>query len=307
MRVIFAGTPEVAVPALHALLHSAHTVVAVYTQPDRPAGRGKKLTLSPIKKLALQHPIPIEQPQDFTALDTLETLRGYRAEVMIVMAYGLLLPRAVLTLPTYGCINIHVSLLPRWRGATPVQQALLAGDQETGVTLIQMDKGLDTGPILAQQACSILATDTSESLFLRLNTLIPELLLKTLTQVALHTVQPLTQHHAQATYAPKIEKQQAHIDWHESSEMIERKVRAYYPVPIAFFEWQQRRLRVWEGHSTPTSSQQPPGSVLAFNAQGLVMKTADGAYTMTRLQVPGKNPLCAADLWHAYHNKWLPL
>ncbi len=304
MRIIFAGTPEIATIPLQALLDSQHQVVAVYTQPDRPAGRGKKLTPSPVKTLALQHSVPIEQPENFTLEETREKLNSYQADIMVVMAYGLLLPVSVLETPKFGCINIHVSLLPRWRGAAPVQHAILAGDTETGVTIMQMDKGLDTGAILHQQHCTIISSDTSERVYTRLAEISSPLLLKTLVEVEKSSHHPAAQNNQQATYAHKIEKQDAKIAWTETSEIIDRKVRAYFPAPIAFFEWKNDLVRIWEGYPVKDSSEKSPGSVIEFNKQGVTIKTGDGAYCITRLQFPGKNPLSAYEIFNAYKKQF---
>lgn len=304
MKIIFAGTPEIATAPLHALLNSHHHVVAVYTQPDRPAGRGKKLMPSAVKTLALQHAIPVEQPENFKTEEARAQLKSYQADIMIVMAYGLILPASILEAPKNGCINIHVSLLPRWRGAAPVQHAILAGDVETGVTIMQMDKGLDTGAIVHQHSCLIGEKDTSENIYEKLAEISKSLLLKTLEDIEKRNVKLIPQNHALATYAHKIEKQDANIHWYESSEMIDRKVRAYYPSPIAFFEWQNEFVRIWQGHPVKNSSDKAPGSVIEFNKQGLTLKTGDGAYCITRLQFPGKNPLSTHEIFNAYKEKF---
>ena len=304
MKVIFAGTPEIATVPLQALLKSPHQIVAVYTQPDRPAGRGKKLMPSPVKTLALQHNIIVEQPENFKSEEARNQLKSYQADIMVVMAYGLILPTAILETPHSGCINIHVSLLPRWRGAAPVQQAILAGDTETGVTIMQMDKGLDTGAILCQQACEINNQDTSESVYTKLAEISSPLLLKVLDDIEKNNTHPIAQVNALATYAKKIEKQDAKIDWTESSEVIDRKVRAYHPAPIAFFEWGNELVRIWQGFSVPYFGKQNPGEVIELNKQGLTIKTSNGAYCMTRLQFPGKNPLSAHEILNAYKSKF---
>lgn len=304
MKVIFAGTPEIATVPLHALLKSHHQVIAVYTQPDRPAGRGKKLMPSPVKTLALQHNIIVEQPENFKSEEAREKLKSYQADVMVVMAYGLLLPTSILEAPKHGCINIHVSLLPRWRGAAPVQHAILAGDIETGVTIMQMDKGLDTGAILHQQSCLITEKDTSESVYAKLAEIAPPLLLKILEEIEKNNTNPIIQNNELATYAHKIEKQNAKINWHETSEMIDRKVRAYYPAPIAFFEWKNELVRIWAGYPIALVSNILPGNVIEFNKQGVTIKTNNGAYCITRLQFPGKNPLSAHEIFNAYKEKF---
>jgi methionyl-tRNA formyltransferase len=304
MKIIFAGTPEIATVPLDALLKSHHQIVAVYTQPDRPAGRGKKLMPSPVKNLALQHHSIIEQPENFKSAEVREKLKSYQADVMVVMAYGLLLPMSILEAPKYGCINIHVSLLPRWRGAAPVQHAILAGDTETGVTIMQMDKGLDTGVILHQQSCLMHEKDTSESIYANLAEIASPLLLKTLEDIEKNHLKPVAQNNDLATYAHKIEKQDAKINWHETSEVIDRQVRAYYPAPIAFFEWKNELVRLWQGHPVKNSCDALPGSVIEFNKQGVTIKTSDGAYCITRLQFPGKNPLSTYEIFNAYKDKF---
>lgn len=305
MKIIFAGTPEVATVPLQALLQSRHEIVAVYTQPDRPAGRGKKLTPSPVKTLAQHHHISIEQPENFKSQESREKLHAYQANIMVVMAYGLLLPEAVLKTPQYGCINIHVSLLPRWRGAAPVQHAILAGDQETGVTIMQMNKGLDTGEILNQTICKITTEDTSESVYQKLADICAPLLLKTLEEIENNSAKPLAQNNEMATYAHKIEKQDAKIDWTEASEIIDKKVRAYFPSPIAFFDWKGEWVRIFSGHTIACASSQLAGNIIDFTKTGLIIKTGDGAYCITRLQFPGKNPLSAHEMFNAYKEKFL--
>ena len=304
MKVIFAGTPEIATIPLQALLDSHHQVMAVYTQPDRPAGRGKKLMPSPVKTLALEHNIIVEQPENFKTEEAREKLKSYQADIMVVMAYGLILPVAILEAPKQGCINIHVSLLPRWRGAAPVQHAILAGDKETGVTIMQMDKGLDTGAILHQQSCVINEKDTSESVYVRLAEISTGLLLQTLIDIEQNNLKTIEQNKQLATYAHKIEKHDAKIDWTESSEMIDRKVRAYYPAPIAFFEWKNELVRIWQGFPVQVFGKQLPGEVIEMNKQGVIIKTSDGAYCITRLQFPGKNPLSAHEMFNAYKEKF---
>ncbi len=302
MKIIFAGTPDIAISPLKALLASSHQIIAVYTQPDRPAGRGKKLVASPVKQLALQHNIPVEQPENFKSDASRATLKNYHADIMIVMAYGLILPVVVLETPKYGCINIHVSLLPRWRGAAPVQHAILVGDKETGVTIMQMDKGLDTGAILAQESCIIEPQDTTESLYAKLSAMAPSLVLNVLDGI--DQISPLCQDNSLATYAHKIEKQDAKINWYENSQLIDRKVRAYYPAPIVFFEWQGELVRIWQGYPLEGDFQHLPGEMIDINKQGVVFKTLDGAYCITCLQFSGKNPLSGHALVNAWKNRF---
>ncbi|MCD8525081.1 MAG: methionyl-tRNA formyltransferase [Gammaproteobacteria bacterium] len=303
MKIIFAGTPDIAIAPLEALLASRHTVIAVYTQPDRPAGRGKKLTASPVKEYALRHGLTIEQPENFKTQEALDRLHDYHADIMVVMAYGLLLPSTVLTTPRHGCINIHVSLLPRWRGAAPVHHAILAGDENTGVTIMQMDKGLDTGPLFAQESCAIDSNDTSEMLYSKLALIGPPLLLKVLNRIDEGNITPQPQNTEFATYAHKIQKSDARIDWNETTVSIDRKVRAYYPAPIAFFEWQGQLLRIWAGH--PVTLARPHhtcGEVLNVSKNGITFATSDGAYCITCLQFPHKKPLSGHELANAWKN-----
>lgn len=303
MKIIFAGTPEIAVAPLEALLASRHTVIAVYSQPDRPSGRGKKLTASPVKEYALRHGLTIEQPENFKTQEAIDRLRNYHADIMVVMAYGLLLPSTVLTTPRHGCINIHVSLLPRWRGAAPVPHAILAGDENTGVTIMQMDKGLDTGPLFAQESCAIDANDTSDTLYSKLALIGAPLLLDVLHRIDEGSITPQVQNTEFATYAHKIQKIDARIDWHEPTVSIDRKVRAYYPAPIAFFEWQGELLRIWAGH--PVTLPMPhhkSGEVLHTSKNGITFATSDGAYCITCLQFPHKKPLSGHELANAWKN-----
>lgn len=304
MNIIFAGTPEIATLPLKTLLESEHKVVAVYTQPDRPAGRGKKYTQSAVKELALSYSLPVEQVENFKSSESREKLASYQADIMVVMAYGLLLPSAVLNTPKYGCINIHVSLLPLFRGAAPVQWAILSGEKETGVSIMQMDVGLDTGPILNQQSFPINNQDSSEDVYKKMAEIIPPLLLKTLCDIDKGSAIKTEQNHALASYAPKINKQEAKIDWNENSEMIDRKVRAYYPSPIAFFEWQGEGVRIWQGHMLSYSGNEPAGKVISMNKQGLTIKTKDGAYCITCLQCAGKKALSGHELFNAYKGKF---
>lgn len=233
LKIIFAGTPAFAVPTLQALVNSSHDVVAVYTQPDRPAGRGRHLTASPVKAFALEHNIPVEQPPTLTKPEPQQGLEFYNADVMVVAAYGLLLPEAVLHAPRFGCINVHASLLPRWRGAAPIHRAILAGDTCTGITIMQMEKGLDTGPMLCQASCPIERHDTSANLHDRLATLGADALLMTLTQLEAGALNPQLQNNSHATYAKKITKAEAGLDWQQTALALERQIHAFNPWPVA--------------------------------------------------------------------------
>ena len=234
MKVIFAGTPEFSVKTLEALIHSSHSVVAVYTQPDRPAGRGRQLTKSPVKQLAEFNHIPVLQPTTLRDPVEQQKLMDFKADVMVVVAYGLILPKPVLSAPRLGCINIHASLLPRFRGAAPIQRAILAGDTETGITIMQMDEGLDTGAMLKKIYCPIEKTDTSATLHEKLAKLGADALIETLENLT--TITPEPQDESKATYAHKISKEEAEIDWHTSAKELSQKIRAFDPWPVAFFK-----------------------------------------------------------------------
>lgn len=298
--LIFAGTPEFSVPALEALLASRHRIVAVYTQPDRPAGRGRQLAMSPVKECALRRGLPVEQPptlRDPTALDRLAT---WSADLMIVVAYGLLLPAPVLRMPRLGCINIHASLLPRWRGAAPIQRAILAGDTRTGVTIMQMDEGLDTGPMLLERTTGIGARETAASLHDRLAALGADALLAALDSLAAGDLQPRVQPAAGATYATKLRKEEALIDWTRSAIEIDRQVRAFNPWPIAETRWNGRQLRIREAAAIETKAGAAPGCVLAGGADGLDVATGDGVLRIARLQAPGRRTVSAAEFSNAH-------
>lgn len=294
MKIVFAGTPEIAVTPLKTLLALGHDVVAVYTQPDQPAGRGRVLTASPVKQFALAHSLSLEQPENIKTEAAREKLRAYQADLMLVMAYGMILPQRILDTPRLGCMNIHVSLLPRWRGAAPVQHAILAGDQETGVTLMQMNAGLDTGNIVKQLRCPMLDTDTTESVYKRLEALIPDLL----NDLSLACAIP--QETSTATYAPKINKIDAKLDWIEPAEQLVRKIRAYNPAPVAY----AGDVRIWMAHSVASNSTAPPGTITEANKQGITVQTGKGAVCVTELQLPGKKRLPASALLNAHQHRF---
>ena len=287
MRIVFAGTPDIAATVLQALVASEHEIVAVYTQPDRPAGRGRKLTASPVKQLAQVHDIPVLQPTTLREASSVSTLAQYEADLMVVVAYGLILPEAILTTPKCGCWNIHVSLLPRWRGAAPIQRAIEVGDVQTGVTIMQMDAGLDTGDILLQQTCAIHATDTAASLHDRLADLGANALIQALTQLTQQTLTPTPQSADGVTYAEKLTKSEAEIDWQQPADLIARKVRAFNPWPVAFCNLAGERMRIWQ--ATAISGKHPtPGQVISASKQGMDIATAEGVLRVTELQLPGK-------------------
>lgn len=299
MRIIFAGTPDFAAESLKALLQTEHTVCAVYTQPDRPAGRGRKLTPSPVKQIALENDIPVEQPLNFKSEDSLATLDTYQADLMVVVAYGLLLPQAVLDTPRLGCINVHASLLPRWRGAAPIQRAILAGDTETGVGIMKMEAGLDTGPVLLEKRCPILNDDSAQVLHDRLATLGAEALVSSLAQIENRLAQARPQDEAHKTYAHKLEKQEALIDWQHSAEHILRQVNAFNPWPVAQTQWQGDTMRIWQAQLADTRQSGQPGEVLTVDKQGIDIACGSGALRITQLQVPGKRAMAVRDFLNA--------
>jgi methionyl-tRNA formyltransferase len=299
LRIIFAGTPAFAATALSALLTTQHEVVAVYTQPDRPAGRGRKLQPSPVKQLALEKGIEVRQPARLKSADDQADLAALQADLMVVVAYGLLLPQAVLDAPRLGCINIHASLLPRWRGAAPIQRAILAGDSESGVTIMQMEAGLDTGPMLLTLKTPIGPEDTGGSLHDRLAELGAAALLQALPGIADESLQPVQQDDRLANYASKLDKQESRIDWSQPAAAIARQVRAFNPWPVAQCEFDGKVMRIWQ--ATPLSEQQgAPGQVVATGKSGIDVGTGEGVLRITELQMPGKRAMSAADFLNAH-------
>lgn len=301
LKIIFAGTPAFAATALQALLNSQHSIIAVYTQPDRPAGRGRKLTASPVKELALKHALPIHQPQSLKDAAELTILQAYQADIMIVAAYGLILPPAILATPRLGCINIHASLLPRWRGAAPIQRAILANDKKTGITIMQMEKGLDTGPMLYKVECPIEATDTSELLHDRLATLGATAITTALNQFS--TLTPEKQDESLVTYAQKIIKEEAELNWHSSAEELSCHIRAFNPWPVAFFKNGEQVIRVWDARVIEQNIHSAtPGEILQANAHGIDIATQKNGLRLLKIQLPGGRVLPVADILNARHN-----
>ncbi len=295
LKIIFAGTPEFAAVALNALLEEGrHEIRAVYTQPDRPAGRGRKLRASPVKEMALAHGLPLRQPSTLKEPEQQRSLRELGVDLMVVVAYGLLLPPPVLDAPRLGCINIHASLLPRWRGAAPIQRAILAGDRETGVSIMQMDEGLDTGPVLHRVVTPIHPGDTAGTLHDRLASLGAQALLDTLDRIMEGSARPVPQEEAAATYAPKIEKQEAVLDWNASAEELDRRVRAFNPWPVAQTTWKGKVLRIWQAEPLAEMPDAPAGTVVRAGKEGIDVATGNGMLRITRLQGAGGKPLDAA-------------
>ncbi|BAU71705.1 methionyl-tRNA formyltransferase [Metapseudomonas furukawaii] len=297
LRLIFAGTPEFAAEHLKALLGSRHQVIAVYTQPDRPAGRGQKLMPSPVKQLAVEHGIPVLQPPTLRDAAAQDELRALGADLMVVVAYGLILPQAVLDTPRLGCINSHASLLPRWRGAAPIQRAVQAGDAESGVTVMQMEAGLDTGPMLLKVSTPISDSDTGGSLHDRLAQLGPRAVLEAIEGLAAGTLVGEVQDDALANYAHKLNKDEARLDWSRPAAELERLVRAFNPWPICHTLLDGQPLKVLA--AAPGEGRGQPGQVLAASKDGLTVACGDGALCLTRLQLPGGKPLGFADLYNS--------
>ena len=304
MRLIYAGTPEFAVAPLAALHRAGYHIVAVYTQPDRPAGRGRQAKASPVKQTAQALDIPVRQPQTLSNAEEQQALAGLRPDLMVVTAYGLLLPKAVLDIPRLGCINIHASLLPRWRGAAPIQRAILAGDVTTGITVMQMDEGLDTGAMLMQRECPIRDDDTGSSLHDRLMQLGADTLLACLPELVAGNIRPQQQDEALACYARKLSKQEAELDWTQSAEQLARCVRAYNAWPVAFTGYRNQNraesLRVWQAQVVDQQAAAAPGTVLACNKHGIDVACGDRVLRLLQVQPAGKRRMPAGDFANAH-------
>jgi methionyl-tRNA formyltransferase len=292
MRIVFIGTGEIGVPTLRALLNSEHEVVAVVTQPDKPVGREQRIEPPPIKKEIAKTRIPILQPARIKDPQAIEEIRAFNPDAIVVAAYGQILPRAVLEIPRLACLNLHASLLPRWRGAAPIQAAIATGDCETGITAMYMDEGLDTGDILLQRSVEILPNDTGGSLHDRLSQIAPEALLESLRLLATGNAPRIRQDNAHATYAPKLKREQGLIDWSESAEAIERKIRAYNPWPGAFMKLDRQNLKVFSASVVDLKGQ--PGEVL-LGDKDLIVATGKGALSLGEVQLEGKRRMSAAE------------
>lgn len=312
LRIAFAGTPEFAVSALRALVDSAHTVVGVLTQPDRPSGRGRKVTASPVKQAALEMGFPVSQPVTLKTEEGRRDLAAWSPNVLIVVAYGLILPREVLALPRLGCINIHASLLPRWRGAAPIQRAILAGDAQTGITIMQMDAGLDTGPMLLQRQVAIRPDDTSGTLHDRLAALGAEALLESLAGASSGRVHVQPQPAEGVTYAAKIDKAEALIDWTRDALDIDRQIRAFNPWPVAETRFAGEPLRIhsasaYESKNDPKSletakidsPERHPGTIIGIHEDAIHVQCGRGSLALTSVQRPGRRPISALDFAHS--------
>ena len=319
LSILFAGTPEFSVPALAALAASEHRVLAVYTQPDRPAGRGQRVATSAVKQFAQKLGLPVEQPATLRDPAAIERLGQWRADVMVVVAYGLILPPPALAVPPKGCINIHASLLPRWRGAAPIHRAILAGDMQTGITIMQMDAGLDTGPMLLERVTQISPQDTAAILHDRLAALGAEAIVAALAQIAAGSITTHAQPAQGVTYAAKVRKDEAPIDWSKSAVELDRQVRAFNPWPVAETRLHGQQLRIWEALLEKTASANSPspegrgqgvraltsvsnaqpGTVVTANNEGIYVATGGGVLKLTRVQLAGRKAVAAAEFLHA--------
>ena len=297
LRIVFAGTPEFAARHLQALLDSEHSVVAVYTQPDRPAGRGQKLTPSPVKQLANAHHIPVLQPQNLRDPEAQDELAAFKADIMVVVAYGLILPQVILDTPRLGCINSHASLLPRWRGAAPIQRAIEAGDSETGITVMQMEAGLDTGPMLLKVSTPIDANDTGGSLHDRLAGIGPNAVLQTLEGLATGSIDAQQQLDGLATYAHKLNKQAALLDWQRPASALDCQIRAMHPWPICHSTLAGETLKIHAAECVEGQGQ--PGEILHADRNGLVVACGEQALRLTQIQLPNAKALAFSDVFNS--------
>jgi len=295
LKIIYAGTPDFAVPALQALIDSPHDVVAVYAQPDRPAGRGRKIQFGPVKQVAVDAGIKVEQPLSLKDGDAQKILESFNADVMVVAAYGLILPQVVLELPKYGCLNIHGSLLPRWRGAAPIHRAIQAGDTETGVTIMQMALGLDTGDMLLKVPCPITAQDTGQTIHDRLASDGADALIQVLDLIQEDKLVSEVQDESLTTYAHKLNKAEAEIDWTQSAKQIDQTIRAFNPWPVAFTSFNGKPLRLFMSKVENIVSNEPAGTVISETPDGICVVTGDGVLSFSRLQLPGKKAMDVRD------------
>jgi len=306
LKIIFAGTPDFAASALQKLLDENYEIIAVYTQPDRPAGRGRKLTPSPVKALALEHDIPVEQPVNFKEEEAIDKLQSYGCDLMIVAAYGLLLPVPVLETPTYGCLNIHASLLPRWRGAAPIQRAILAGDTETGITIMQMNEGLDTGEMLLKLATPIENTDTGGTLHDRLAELGGDAIVKALALLQEDQLAPEKQDDSEANYARKLAKVESWIDWSGLVINIDRQIRAFNPWPGSQTSLDDKIIRIHEAAIINTDSTGNAGKILSYTREGLDVQCANGQLRILTCQLPGSRAMSIKDLHNGHPDRFKP-
>lgn len=300
MRVVFAGTPQFAVPTLNGLVDAGIAVVAVYTQPDRPAGRGRQLTPSPIKRLAEQHKLTVLQPISLKTEDAVSVLDDFSADILVVVAYGLILPAQILNVPKFGCVNVHASLLPRWRGAAPIPRAIEAGDSVSGITIMKMDTGLDTGPIIASRQVAIGEQDNAATLHDRLAETGAKLLVEVLPAYVSGAIQCTAQDHAAATYAPKLSKAEGRIDWRRPALQILNQIRAFNPWPVTFTFHADERIRILDAQISSVTEESTAGSVCCANKEGVHVVCGEGALQLMRLQRNGGKPLSAQEFLNGY-------
>jgi len=296
LKIIFAGTPDFAAAHLQALIDSPqHSVIAVFTQPDRPAGRGKKLKASPVKVLAEANSLPVFQPQSLKDPEQQKILADLQADIMVVVAYGLILPQVILDTPKLGCINVHGSILPRWRGAAPIQRAIEAGDEEAGVTIMQMDAGLDTGAMLCISRCAIDSQDSSATMYKRLEELGAPALLSTLDNLQANKALAVVQDDSQSCYAAKIDKSEALIDWSKPAVVLDRQIRAFNPFPAAYTTLGDLRIKVWQAQLGPASAL-PAGQIISADNNGLLISCGEQSLLLTVIQLPGKSRMPVAEI-----------
>ncbi|SER38863.1 methionyl-tRNA formyltransferase [Nitrosomonas sp. Nm51] len=294
MKIIFAGTPVFAATALNALITADHEIVSVLTQPDRPAGRGMKMAASAVKQIADTHGLTVLQPPTLKDPSWHALISEVNADAMVVAAYGLILPESVLSIPRYGCFNIHASLLPRWRGAAPIQRAIQSGDKETGITIMQMNAGLDTGDMLLKKSIPILPDDTAQTLHDKLCTVGADSIVNALSLLQQKKLIPIRQDESQACYAAKIQKSEANINWQQPALEIERKIRAFNPAPGTYTTFQENQIKIWQAKAVPGQSDQP-GKIMAIEKNGIIVSCGSGLLRLETVQKPGGKKLTAAD------------
>ncbi|MCG9698384.1 methionyl-tRNA formyltransferase [Shewanella sp. Isolate11] len=306
LNIIFAGTPDFAARHLQALIESEHNVIGVYSQPDRPAGRGKKLQASPVKALAVEHDIPVYQPASLRDEQAQAELAALNADIMVVVAYGLILPKVVLDTPRLGCINVHGSILPRWRGAAPIQRALWSGDAATGVTVMQMDIGLDTGDMLLKTHLAIEDNDTSASLYEKLAQQGPTALIEALAGLTQGTLKAEPQDEALANYAEKLSKEEALLDWNKPAVQLWREIRAFNPWPASHFSHMDASIKVWQAEVSQVTSFQAAGTIVSADKNGLAIATGDGVLLLKTMQLPGKKAMAVSDILNSRGDWFTP-
>ncbi|MPY26411.1 methionyl-tRNA formyltransferase [Shewanella sp. YLB-07] len=306
LNIVFAGTPDFAARHLQALIDSEHNVICVYSQPDRPAGRGKKLQASPVKTLALEHDIPVYQPKSLRDEAAQQELSGLNADLMVVVAYGLILPQVVLDTPKLGCINVHGSILPRWRGAAPIQRALWAGDKETGITIMQMDLGLDTGDMLLKTQLTIEDDDTSGSLYDKLAQQGPDALIQALAGLTNGELKAEKQDETLANYAKKLSKEEAELDWDKSALQLWREIRAFNPWPISHFSHNDASIKIRQAKVSESISDAPAGTIISADKNGIEIATGEGVLSLQNMQLPGKKPLSVGDILNSRGDWFTP-